>query len=34
MIIFSIKDEYDKERHQTLLAVYNVLQKKGYNLIR
>ncbi len=32
-IKFSIKDEYDEEMRQTLLAVYNALQEKGYNPI-
>lgn len=32
-IKFSIKNEYDEEMRQTLLAVYNALQEKGYNPI-
>lgn len=32
-IKFSLKDEHDEEMRQTLLAVYNALQEKGYNPI-
>lgn len=32
-IKFSIRNEYDEEMRQTLLAVYNALQEKGYNPI-
>lgn len=32
-IQFSIKDEHEKEMHQTILTVYNALREKGYNPI-
>lgn len=32
-IKFSIKNEYDEEMRQILIAVYNALMEKGYNPI-
>lgn len=32
-LVFSIKDELDRQMNQTLTDVYNALQEKGYNAV-